>query len=195
MAMEALEHLVLSLPFYKQTEIGYCYPSCLKMVIDHAIDNLGIKQKRLSLKKIARALGTHKLAGTIPENVELINQLLTESVPQIQFKSQISARFDEIRKELDERKPVIAWINIAQDKSDLARHSIVVIGYNLEKNEIYFVDPEMTVDNHVKNMDIGVFIDEKLGVEARIIKLIISQIGQKDLLGKIVPYERREKTK
>ena len=194
MSIEINQNIQLAIPFFKQTETGYCHPACVKMVIDFAIDELGVKQKRLSLRKIADALQTHKYGGTVRNNIELINSLLADSVPQIRFQSQVLARFDDIKKEIDEGRPVIAWIDIAPSDEDILKHAVIVKCYDLQKGEIKFVDPEMTLENHVKTMKLGVFVDEKLGVEGRITKLIISPIGQKNLIGRIKPYERRRKT-
>lgn len=184
----------ISIPFFKQTETGYCHPACVKMVIDYAIDVLGVDQKRLRLGKIAAILGTHYLAGTPPGAIERINQELGESIPRIQFKSQIGGRFDEIREEIDEGRPVIAWIDIASVEEDTIRHAVVVTGYDPEKKEIYYVDPEMMVENHEKTVEMGDFIDNKLGVRGHLVKLIITEIGQVDLMGRIVSLKKRRRT-
>ena len=195
MAIESYQSQNKTIPFYKQTEIGYCHPACVKMVIDYAIDTIGVKQKRVSLSRIADILKTHRFGGTVRENIELINPVLRDSVPRIRFQSQVSARFSDIKEEIDACRPVIAWINIAPSDEDSIKHAIVITGYNLQKNEIYFVDPEMTVENHIRTLEMGTFLDEKLGVEARIIKLDVSKIGQKHLNGRITPYKRRRATK
>jgi hypothetical protein len=179
------------IPFYKQTETGYCHPACVKMVLDFAIEDMGIKQRRMSLSSIARVLRTNKISGTIRENIELINAELEDSVPRIHFYSRVSARFDDIKDEIDSCRPVIAWINIAPSKEDTVMHAVVIVGYDLQQNEIFLVDPEMTQENHEKHMDLGMFLDEKLGVEGRIIILSVSEIGQKHLNGRITPYQRR----
>ena len=191
MVIESVQSQNKTMPFYKQTEIGYCHPACVKMVIDYAIDTIGVKQKRVSLSRISEVLKTHRISGTVRENIELINPELRDSVPRIRFQSQISARFSDIEEEIDACRPVIAWINIAPSDEDMIKHAVVITGYDIQKNEIYFVDPEMTVENHIRTLEMGTFFDEKLGVEARIIKLNISEIGQKHLNGRVTPYKRR----
>ena len=185
----------LSIRFFKQTEIGYCHPACVKMVIDYAIDVLGVDQRRLSISKIAKVLGTHRFSGTPPGAIEKINSLLSESIPRIQFKSQLSGRFEDIKREIDEGKPVIAWINISPNEEDIIMHAVVVVGYDEEKKEIYYVDPEMTAENHEKRIEIGDFIDNKLGVRGHLVKLIITERGQIDLMGRIVSSRRRRRGK
>ena len=34
MVVETAQNQNKMIPFYKQTEIGYCHPACVKMVID-----------------------------------------------------------------------------------------------------------------------------------------------------------------
>jgi len=181
----------LSIPFFKQPTPGYCHPACVKMIIDYAIDLLRVKQKRLRIGKIAEELGAHYLAGTPPGGIERVNLLLADSIPNIQFKSQLSGRFEDLKKEIDEGRPVIAWIEIVGKDGDTIRHAVVINGYDPEKKEIYYVDPEMTAENHEKTAEIGDFIDNKLGVRGHLVKLIISAIGQKDLMGRIVPFKKR----
>jgi hypothetical protein len=147
------------------------------------------------LSRIAEILRTHRYGGTVRENIELINLVLSDSVPRISFQSQISARFNDIKNELDECRPVIAWINIAPSDEDIIRHAVVIVGYDIQKNEIYYVDPEMSEENHIKTVGMGIFLDEKLGVEARIIKLRVSKITQKHLNGRVTPFKRREARK
>jgi len=162
------------------------------MVIDYAIKVLGVKQKALSLKTIANTSKTHPMGGTVRENIELINTLLTDSVPQIQFQTLLSARLDDIKQELDDKRPVIAWINIAPSVLDTVMHAVVITDYDPVNFEIKYIDPEMTEEHHTMKVSIGKFLDEKLGVEGRIIKLNISSIGQKDLIGGVKPYSRRK---
>jgi hypothetical protein len=185
----------LSIPFFRQTTPGYCHPACVKMVIDYAITELRVEQKRLRISKIAEELGAHYLAGTPPGGIERVNLLLAESIPNIQFKSQLSGSFDEIKKEIDEGRPVIAWIEIVGKDGDTIRHAVVVNGYDPEKKEIYYVDPEMTPENHERIAEIGDFIDNKLGVRGHLVKLLISTIGQKDLMGRIIPLKKRRSRK
>jgi len=183
----------LEVPFYKQTTPGYCHPACVKMVIGYAIDVLGIQQNRITVGRVAKALRTHRLSGTAPGDLELVNSLLTESVPQIQFKSQISGRFEDIKTEIDRERPLIAWINISPDRDDTIWHAVVIHGYDLDDNKIYFIDPEMNVEDYERTSEIGYFLDNKLGVDGRLIKLIISKVGQMDLRGKIRPFKKKRR--
>jgi len=178
--------------FYKQPEDGYCHPCCIKMVLDYAIDHLNVKQKKLSLNKIAKASGTHPKGGTVRGNIELINDLLTNSVPRISFKYELAFSFEDILDELQNKRPVIAWINITPDDDEPLLHAVVVSYYDKSTNNVTYIDPLMTKENHTKTVTASVFLDECLGVDGMIIKLVVSTIGQVDLLGKVRPYARRK---
>lgn len=117
--------------------------------------------------------------------------MLADSIPNIQFSSQLSGRFNDIIEEIDAGRPVIAWIDITENEGDTVRHAIVITGYDPEKKEIYYVDPEMTAEKHEKTAEIGDFIDNKLGVRGHLVKLIISEKGQKDLMGRVIAVKKR----
>ena len=186
---------ILKIKFFRQTERAYCYPACVKMVIDYAIDSLRVKQRSLRLRKIARELRTDPDAGTSPGDIERVNTLLLDSFPQIQLRGKKMGTFGEIRDEIDQERPVIAWIELVRDEDDILFHAVVVKGYSSDLSKIFYIDPNKTEDDHQCEAEVGDFIDNKLGVEGHLIKLEITLIGQKDLRGRIRPLKRRRETK
>lgn len=182
----------LIVPFYKQAEKMYCYPTCVKMVLEYAIKELKIKQKKLSVKKIARTLNTGPLTGTAPGSVELINSLLGDSKPPILFKSKLAGNITDVKDELDNKRPLIAWINISGDEGDPVWHTVVIIRYDEEKRVITYVDPLKNVDDHEVTEDSGFFMDVRLGSRRHIIKLVLVSEAQKTLIGILKPIEKQE---
>ena len=183
----------LPVKFKKQSERMYCYVASIKMLVDYAIDELQIDQKRLRIRTIAKALRTHPNGGTAPGDIERINSELADSFPHIQVKDQIGGGFNDIREEIDEpkRRPLIAWIVIARDDGDPIFHAVLINGYSRDRTKIYYVDPEMTQENHQCEAEVGDFINNKLTVEGHLIKLVITERGEKDLMGGLHPIRKR----
>jgi hypothetical protein len=163
------------------------------MVIDYAIDVLGIKQKKLSLKTIAESTYSDINSGTPPLCAELVNAILLESVPNIQFKTVSPGTFRDIQTEIDANRPIIAWINILDIGDGIAWHVVVINGYEENKRAIYYLDPLLDEPYAQKSCEIGSFIDIKLGPTGKLIKLVISQEGQKDLFGRVLPPRKRRR--
>lgn len=184
---------LLRVPFYKQPTDYYCHPTCVKMVLDYAIDILDIKQKKLSLKTVAGSTYSDVNSGTSPLCAELVNALLLESSPNIQFKTVTPGTFKDIQAEIDANRPVIAWINVLDSRDGITWHVVVVNGYEENKREIYYLDPLLEEQYAQKACEVGSFIDLKLGQTGKLIKLVISQEGQKDLFGRVVPPKKRRR--
>ena len=157
------------------------------MVIDYAIDELGIKQRRLQLSTIAKAVRAHRDAGTAPGDIELINNALLDSFPEIQMVDRKGGTFQIIRHEIDEGRPVIAWIVMAEDEGDILYHSVVVNGYDDDLTTLYYVDPEMEEDNYQLQVRVGTFVDDMLTVEGHLIRMQMTIKGQQDLFQRLHP--------
>ena len=157
------------------------------MVIDYAIDELGVKQKRLKLRTIAKIVGAHPEAGTPPGNIEHINILLGDSFPEIRMMDSVGGTFSVIKEEIDEGRPVVAWIKIAEDEEDLLFHSVVVNGYDEHLTTIYYIDPEQDTNNYQLKDPIGTFIDDKLTVDGHLIRMKTTIKGQQDLFRRLHP--------
>ena len=163
------------------------------MVIDYAIDELEVKQKKLTLKKIASIIGAHPVGGTAPGNIELINTALLESFPEVQIVDGKGGSFQVIRKEIDEGRPLIAWTVIAKDEDDILYHAVVINGYEEDLTTLHYVDPEMEEDNYQLSAKIGRFVDEMLTVDGHLIKMVITIKGQQDLYQRLHPLGRKRK--
>lgn len=159
----------LNVPLWGQPARNYCVPTCLKMVIEFLRERYGEAIPRLSIKQIARIVNT-QWDGTAPKDVERINEYF-EAKLCIEFKALYMRHFPEIQKELDEERPVIAWIN-SQKPPDKLWHSVVVRGF--EPNFVIFNDPW---DCKRKSEEVGLFIS-KWGTEAKMVKLYISKEKQ-----------------
>jgi hypothetical protein len=118
----------------------YCQPTCYKIVLNYAIDKFKIKQKKWSINKIAKTLGTDEW-GTVPGNVEFINNILGKSRPKIHFQRQISGRYNEVTAEIEGLRPIIAWIDPRKIGDDEVWHVVVINGYDPDQRKIYYVDP------------------------------------------------------
>lgn len=173
---------IIELPYFHQPTDMYCQPTCYKIVTNYAIEEFKIKQKKFTIKKIAKTLGTTELWGTIPGNVELVNNLLSSSRPRTYFKQQISGRYTEITYEIDNNRPIIAWIDPRIIGNDEVWHVIVINGYEPDLRRIYFVDPLLSKEYWQKECESSSFMENRLGPKGTLIKLIIGSTGQQTLI-------------
>ena len=164
----------LNVPIWGQPSRNYCVPACIKMILEFLRERYGEDIPRLSLSRIARIIGT-QWDGTAPKDVENINKYFKAKLC-IEFKAEFMRHFPEIRKELEEGKPVIAWVN-DQIPPDKLWHAVVVCGFNPDINAVIFNDPW---DARKKSEEVGIFI-KKWGVEAKMVKLLISKEKQSTL--------------
>lgn len=170
----------------------YCVPVCVKMVLDYAIKELKNRQKKISVKTIAKTLGTRPLTGTAPGSIELINSSLGASKPLINFKSKLAGTFNDIKTEIDNKRSVIAWINLTDDELTPVWHTVVINGYDIDKRLIYYIDPLLTKENCEVPIETGYFIQKKLGSRGHLIKLVVVSEAQKTLIGVLQPIQKRE---
>jgi len=164
----------LNVERFGQPQPYQCVPTCLKMVLEYIRANHGNKIPRLSIKTISRIVKTTK-DGTIPKDVERMNEALRKANPSIEFEVKLLSRFPEILQELNENNnPVMVWINNVEPP-DIVWHAVVVIGFNPETNEVYYNDPW---DNSEKSEDAGIF-SKKWGVQSRMVKVLIGKKKQR----------------
>ena len=156
---------------------------------------MNVKQKRLQIKTIAKALRTHPDAGTAPGDIERINMKLTDSFPQIQLKDQLGGSLPEIIEETENNEhPIIAWLVVARDEGDIIYHAVLINGVSEDRTRVFYVDPEMNLHDCQCDEETGTFIDDMLTVNGHLVKLIVTEKGQKDLLGKMHPLNVRRRT-
>jgi uncharacterized protein YvpB len=159
---------------FGQAQPYQCVPACIKMVLEFLGKNYGDNIPRLSVSKISRIVKTMK-EGTIPKDVERINEILCKGNPVVEFKAKLLGRFPEISQELEDNKnPVIVWINTVEPP-DVVWHAVAVIGFDPETNKVVYNDPW---DNKEKTEDVGTF-SKKWGVEGRMVKVKIRKTHQR----------------
>jgi len=151
-------------------------------MINYAIDTLKIKQKKLLLRTISKTIGASPVMGTIPGNIEFINTKLEKAQPSMKFKRQLSGNFNEIVSEIDQKRPIMAWIDKRQVHEDEVWHVVIINGYDLDLRRIYYCDPILSKEYWQKESEIGDFIINKLGPKGYFIKLIIGGSGQQTLI-------------
>ena len=160
----------LDVPMFGQPIFYYCVPACIKMVVEYVRREHGTKIPRLKISTIARIVKT-TIDGTAPKDVENMNEALARSVPSVEFKTQFLGRFPEIVRELNEKRPVIVWINCV-DPPDTVWHAIVVTGFDPEHNKIFYNEPDGAIENEE---EVGIFIN-KMGVQGKMVKVLIGKI-------------------
>ena len=183
---------ILDVPFYKQPNDMYCHPTSVKIVLNYAIRKFKIRQRNHSIRSIARHIGADPIWGTPPGGIELINGALVNSKPSIYFRRQLSGTLREIMEEINNERPIIAWINLIDNEIDPVWHAIVIVGYDLDKREVYYLDPQRTEEDCLVACEIGDFISNKLGPQGNIVKIEIGGRGQRTLISS-VPLNHKEK--
>jgi len=154
----------------------------MKIVLNYAIETFKINQKKLSINKIAKAIGARPDWGTIPGNIEAINSKLTHAQPSIRFRRQVSGRYTEIVEEIDQKRPVIAWIDKKETLGDEVWHVVIVNGFDPDLRRIYYVDTLLQEEFWQKECETGHFMEKRLGLKGYLVKLIIGGTGQKTLI-------------
>ena len=134
----------LDVPLEKQEEDYTCTPVCMKMVLEYIRDKFSEGLPDLDSSIIAKTIKTKASAdegGTTFENIELINEKLKKTRPSLRFVAVWGQNFSEIKDELENDHPVIAWVMMPSSQGDYP-HSKVITGIDdEEKLLIYCNDP------------------------------------------------------
>lgn len=146
------------------------------MVLDYITQNFNVKCKPLSICTIAKVTKTRIMDGTAPKAAEYVNTLLHRAKPPVKFKLYEGQKFGEIIKELDEQRPVIALINLAELPKRVW-HAVVIVDFNPENNMVTFDDPDEIENDCLQSLEVGVFM-KKWGWQARMIKVLLGTKGQ-----------------
>lgn len=162
----------LDVPLWGQPQKNYCVPTCIKMILEFLRQEHGQDVPHLKLSSIARIVKT-QWDGTAPKNVELMNSYF-EGKLSVRFKAKALMRFPDLKKELDEHRPVIVWLNLAKQPEDTLWHAVVVTSFDPLTNYFTYNDPW---DGKEKQEEVGRFM-QKWGMEGRMIKLLISTTEQ-----------------
>ena len=146
------------------------------MVLDYMTQNFNVKCKPLSIGTLAKVTKTRIMDGTAPKAAEYVNTLLHRAKPPVKFKLYEGQKFGEIIKELDEQRPVIALINLAELPKRVW-HAVVIVDFNPENNMVTFDDPDEIENDCLQSLEVGVFM-KKWGWQARMIKVLLGTKGQ-----------------
>ncbi len=167
----------LNVPLWGQPQRrNQCVPTCIKMILEYLRTKHGDSIPRLSIKKISKIVNM-QIDGTIPKDVENINNFLCKGNPVVEFKASILARFPQIKKEiLEKENPVIAWLNTA-NPPDEVWHSVVVIGFDPETHMVTYNDP---LDKSEKDEEVGKFTS-KWGLESRMARVNVFKTQQRQI--------------
>ena len=136
--------------------------------------------RKLSLSTIAKIVQTRALDGTAPRDVERMNDVLGDSIPSIEFKFEAGNRISDIRQELNNDRPCIAWINVVNLPDELW-HGIVITGYDPVRNTLSYNNPDaLTPHIGYSEMEIGRF-NERWDNRGMLVKVIIGKRIQRKI--------------
>jgi hypothetical protein len=103
------------------------------------------KDTSTSIKTIARIVRTEVGRGTSFDDIPRINTRLLPSIPSVRFYAEYPCAWDDIVKENNEGKPIIAWVWLPDSRDPSGErgcgHSVVITDLDLSLGEIYFNDP------------------------------------------------------
>ena len=120
-----------------------CVPASIKMVLDYIsrIEHPSKNVPEFSVEDIAKILRTDEL-GTPLENIKNLNknERILLAIPSIEFVDKNGCRFDEIKTELENNRPIISWISPSEIFTGLS-HSVVITGIDEGKLLVYYNDP------------------------------------------------------
>jgi hypothetical protein len=163
---------ILDVPTELQEDDFSCVPVCIKMILEFVRrGNPGGFIPNLSVEEISIAMSTDEL-GTRLSAVEGINAKLQKSVPSIEFESKTNCTFSDIENEIQQGKPVIAWLRMPHP------HSIVIEGFDKTKLIVFYNDPQVGK----RQMEMGRFMSSWDDMDNVLIK---AKIGEK--LQRVIP--------
>lgn len=169
-----------------QTDGYSCVPRCIKMIFDYVGANFEGRVPNLDVSDIAEIVET-KADGTLPEKVRNLNdgKHVLKAVPSIEFDVDLKPHsLVEIEKEIDEKRPVIAWVELSNGVHKCA-HAVVVSGLDRDKHLIYYNDPIFGE----KEEEIGSFMSRWEKLDRILIKV---KIGKRRMLDEFFEEEAKE---
>jgi uncharacterized protein YvpB len=129
----------------------------------------------LDVSDIAKIVNTRE-DGTMLEDIKNINsnEEILRAIPSIEFETKMLSSFKEIETEINENRPVIAWIMASAEGREF-EHSIVVTGIDRDRHRIHYNDPFLGR----REEDIGRFMTMWEKVDRTLIKVKIGKREQK----------------
>jgi hypothetical protein len=156
------------------------------MIFDYVGANFEGRAPNLDVSDIAEIVET-KADGTLPEKVRNLNddKHVLKAVPSIEFDVDLKPHsLVEIEKEIDEKRPVIAWVELSNGVHRCA-HAVVVSGLDRDKHLIYYNDPIFGE----KEEEIGSFMSRWEKLDRILIKV---KIGKRRMLDEFFEEEAKE---
>lgn len=165
-----------------------CVPRCIKMIFMYISNCLEGRAPDLDIDDIAKVIET-RADGTLLENVRNLNTNLTilQAIPSLEFDVELKMHsLSEIEEEIDNNRPVIAWVELSEGTRRCA-HAVVIVGLDRDKDLIYYNDPMLGE----KEEEIGAFMSRWESVDRLLIKVKIGKREQR-LLDEYVRKEAKE---
>lgn len=131
----------LDVPIEYQDEDFTCTPVCMKMVLEYIKERFVSGFPSLDIAKISEILKTSAdIGGTTFENIKNINEEFKKTRPSLEFVPSLNHKIEDIKKEIADNHPVIAWVMMPDPNGDYP-HSIVITDIDEDKLLIYYNDP------------------------------------------------------
>ena len=119
----------------------------MKMVLEYVKNRFSEGFPDLDIPKISEILKTSAdLGGTTFENIKNINEVFRKTRPSLEFVVGLNHKLEDIKKEISNNRPVIAWVMMPDPNGDYP-HSIVITDIDEDKLLIYYNDPVYGKEN------------------------------------------------
>lgn len=131
----------LDVPLEYQDNDFSCTPVCMKMVLEYVRGKFVSGFPELDIAAISETLKTSAdLGGTTFDNIKNINEEFKKTRPSLEFVPGLNHKLEDIKKEIAEGRPVIAWVMMS-DPNGYFPHSIVITYIDEDNLLIYYNDP------------------------------------------------------
>jgi uncharacterized protein YvpB len=119
----------------------------MKMILEYVKNRFSEGFPDLDIPKISEILKTSAdLGGTTFENIKNINEVFRKTRPSLEFVVGLNHKLEDIKKEISNNRPVIAWVMMPDPNGDYP-HSIVITDIDEDKLLIYYNDPVYGKEN------------------------------------------------
>jgi predicted double-glycine peptidase len=119
----------------------------MKMVLEYVKNKFSEGFPNLDIAEISEILKTSAdLSGTTFDNIRNINEAFKKTRPSLEFTPGLNHKFEDIKKEISNNRPVIAWVMMPDPNGDYP-HSIVITDIDEDKLLIYYNDPVYGKEN------------------------------------------------
>jgi len=131
----------LDVPIEYQEDDFSCTPVCMKMVLEYVKERFVSGFPNLDIAKISEIVKTSAdIGGTTFDNIKNINEEFKKTRPLLEFIPSLNNKIEDVKKEIVDNHPVIAWIMMPDPNGDYP-HSIVITDIDEDKLLIYYNDP------------------------------------------------------